>query len=66
MLPWTRPPFGYRVDPDRPRDPAGGRVEEPEAAIVREMFAWYAEESRHASSRLRQGFEPKPSSGADH
>ena len=25
-----------------------------------------AEESRHASSRLRQGFEPKPSSGADH
>ena len=25
-----------------------------------------AEESRHASSRLRQGLEPKPSSGADH
>ena len=24
------------------------------------------EESRHASSRLRQGLEPKPSSGADH
>ena len=25
-----------------------------------------AEESRHASSRLRQGFEPKPGSDADH
>jgi hypothetical protein len=25
-----------------------------------------AEENRHASSRLRQGFEPKPGSGADH
>jgi site-specific DNA recombinase len=24
MLPWTRPPFGYRADPERPRDPAGG------------------------------------------
>jgi hypothetical protein len=24
------------------------------------------EESRHASSRIRQGLEPKPSSGADH
>ncbi len=39
MLPWTRPPFGYRVDPERPRDPAGVRIEEAEAAIVREMFA---------------------------
>src|SRR3954452_9691400 len=44
MLPRTWPPFGYRVDPDRPRDPAGVRVEEAEAALVREMFAWYAEE----------------------
>jgi hypothetical protein len=25
-----------------------------------------AEEGRHANSRLRQGLEPKPSSGADH
>src|SRR4051794_18226603 len=23
LLPWTHVPYGYRVDPDRPRDPAG-------------------------------------------
>jgi site-specific DNA recombinase len=28
LLPWTRPPYGYRTDPDRPRDPGGVRVEE--------------------------------------
>ena len=26
LLPWTRPPFGYRLDPERPRDPAAVRV----------------------------------------
>jgi site-specific DNA recombinase len=24
LLPWTRPPYGYRVDPTRPRWRAGG------------------------------------------
>src|SRR3954462_9318653 len=41
LLPWTKPPYGYRVDPERPRDPAGVRREEGEAAVVAEMFAWY-------------------------
>jgi len=44
LLPWLRVPFGYRTDPERPRDPAGLRVEEYEAAIVRQMFAWYLEQ----------------------
>ncbi|MBA2616927.1 MAG: recombinase family protein [Rubrobacter sp.] len=44
LLPWMRVPFGYRTDPERPRDPQGLRVEEYEAAIVRQMFAWYLEQ----------------------
>src|SRR5262245_21652514 len=26
LLPWSHPPYGYRHDPDRPRDPAGVRL----------------------------------------
>ena len=33
LLPWTKPPYGYRVDPQRPRDPAGVRRDEVEAAL---------------------------------
>jgi site-specific DNA recombinase len=36
LLPWTRPPYGYRVDPERPRDPAGVRLDEAEATIGRD------------------------------
>jgi site-specific DNA recombinase len=45
LLPWKRPLYGYRMDPDHPRDPAGVRVEETEAAVVRDLFAWYAEDT---------------------
>src|ERR671916_99008 len=45
LLPWTRPPYGYRVDPDRPRDPAGVHQDAVEAAAVAAMFVWYAEEA---------------------
>ncbi|MFZ1429299.1 MAG: recombinase family protein [Geminicoccaceae bacterium] len=53
MLPWTRPPFGYRVDPDRPRNTAGVRTEAAEAAVVREMFTWYAETAHSFCSLTR-------------
>jgi site-specific DNA recombinase len=44
LLPWTRTPYGYRTDPDRPRDPARVRLEEEKAAVVAEIFAMYLEE----------------------
>jgi site-specific DNA recombinase len=43
LLPWTMPPYGYRVHPDRPRDPAGVQIEPVEGAIVQEVFARYLE-----------------------
>src|SRR5712691_8595615 len=46
LLPWTRPPYGYRVDPTRPRDPAGVRLEPMEVAVVGELFASYGEQGQ--------------------
>ncbi len=43
LLPWTKVPYGYRVDLDRPRDPSGMRVDPREAAIVSELFSAYLE-----------------------
>jgi site-specific DNA recombinase len=43
LLPWTRPPYGYRLAPDRPRDPRGVTVDAAEGAIVAELFARYLE-----------------------
>lgn len=44
LLPWTRPPYGYRLSPECPRDPTGVWIDEVEAAVVREIFAWYLQE----------------------
>ena len=43
LLPWTHTPYGLRVDPDRPRDPAGVSLDEAKAAVVAEIFAAYLE-----------------------
>jgi site-specific DNA recombinase len=43
LTPWTRPPYGYQVDPDHPRDPDLLQLNEPEAAMVAQMFTWYLE-----------------------
>jgi site-specific DNA recombinase len=43
LLPWTRPPYGYRLDPERPRDPSGVTLAPDEAAVVAEIFALYLE-----------------------
>lgn len=44
LLPWTMTPYGYQVDINRPRDPAGVRLDPAAAAIVREIFSWYVHE----------------------
>jgi site-specific DNA recombinase len=44
LLPWSSSPYGYGVDPARPRDPAGVQLDEVEAAMVAEMFAYYQQE----------------------
>ena len=46
LLPWTHPPYGYRVDPTRPRDPAGVRLEPSEVAVLAELFTSYLEEGQ--------------------
>lgn len=64
LVPWTRPPYGYRADPDRPRSPAGVRIDPVEASVVVEMFEWYAREGRSMLSlvhRLRVLGVPSPS-----
>jgi site-specific DNA recombinase len=43
LLPWTRAPFGYRVDPERPGEVAGVRVAPDEAVLVAQLFDWYLE-----------------------
>jgi site-specific DNA recombinase len=44
LLPWTVPPYGYRLHPDRPRDPAGVQIEPTEGATVQELFVRYLED----------------------
>jgi len=44
LLPWTRPPYGYRLHPEHPRDPSGVRVEPMEGVIVTEIFAEYLQD----------------------
>ncbi len=54
LLPWTRAPYGYRVDPARPRDPAGVRLEPTEAAIVAELFSTYLQEGKSLKAETQR------------
>ena len=53
LLPWSRAPYGYRLDPDHPRDPAGVTIEPTEAAVVQELFAGYVEDHQSLFSLAR-------------
>jgi len=54
LLPWTHPPYGYRVDVEHPRDPAGVRLEPIEAAVVAEIFARYLQEGQSLMGVTKQ------------
>ena len=66
LLPWTHVPYGLRVDPDRPRDPAGVSLDEAKAAMVAEIFAYYLEPGMSlfgVCRHLRQMGVPAPRGG---
>src|SRR5215203_3458522 len=66
LLPWTHTPYGLRVDPDRPRDPAGVSLDEAKAAVVAEIFAAYLEPGASlfgVSRHLREMGVPAPRGG---
>jgi len=68
LLPWTYAPYGYRLGPDRPRDPRGVTLEPAEAAVVAELFAMYREPGAslmQLAMRLDARGVPTPS-GAPH
>src|ERR1700746_117669 len=43
LLPWTTAPFGYRLDPERPRRADAVRVDPGEGALIAQLFDWYLE-----------------------
>lgn len=53
MLPCAKPPYGYRSDPDHPRDPQRLRVEETEAAQVVCIFTAYLQEGQTLAGLAR-------------
>jgi len=68
LLPWSRKPYGYLLDAEHPGDPAGVRIDEGEAAIVRQIFAWYTDPQERPSlyelaKRLFQQGVPTPRGG---
>ena len=66
LLPWTHTPYCLRVDPDRPRDPAGVSLDEAKAAVVAEIFAAYLEPGATlfgVSRHLRDMGVPAPRGG---
>src|SRR5262245_42458413 len=68
LLPWTRAPYGYLLDPDRPRDASRVRIDPVQAAVVEPMFAWYTDPGQTPSlyevaKRLSEAQIPTPRGG---
>ena len=43
LLPWTRAPYGYILDAERPRDPSRVRPDAVKAEVVKQIFDWYTD-----------------------
>ena len=68
LLPWTRAPYGYLLDPERPRDPSRVQIDPVQAAVVEHMFAWYTDPQQPISfyevaKRLSEVQIPAPKGG---
>ncbi len=70
LLPWTRAPYGYLLDPERPRDASRVQIAPVQAAVVAQMFAWYSDPQHPISlyevaKRLSEAHIPTPRGGPD-
>ena len=68
LLPWTRAPYGYLLDPERPRDPTRLRLDPVNVAVVEQIFAWYTDLQEPATlyrvaKRLSEQQIPTPTGG---
>jgi site-specific DNA recombinase len=68
LLPWSVPPYGYVMDPERPRDPQRLRLDPIKAAVITQIFAWYTDPQTPASlygvaKRLTDDQIPTPRGG---
>jgi len=69
LLPWTVAPYGYILDPERPRDPSRLQLDPVKAAIVQQIFAWYTDPEKQVSlhwiaKKLSDDQIPTPRGGA--
>lgn len=68
LLPWTVAPYGYVLDPERPRDPGRVRLDPVKAEVVRQIFAWYTDPETPATlywaaKKLSEQGVPTPRGG---
>ena len=49
LLPWTIAPYGYMLDPERPRDANRVRLDLVKAEVVKQIFAWYTDPATPAT-----------------
>lgn len=67
LLPWSKAPYGYLLDPERPRDPERLRLDPVKAAVVEQIFGWYTQPERLSlyavAKRLSQANIPAPRGG---